>query len=449
MSWKGLTKGVKRAPHRLLVATHQIEEIKDEVYTDAELRFQHLEGETKKLHNESQKYFKSIHGMLDHQIGFSRAIADIYKPISGRASDPDSYVIDSNPEGIRACEEYEAVVKELKANLAPELEMIASRVVTPADELTKIITMVRQKADKRERKKQYYDLALAKMKKLQAKPEKSAKDETALAEAENQFMEAEMEYESYNEELKQMLPQLFALEREFIMPLFQSFYYMQLNVFYTLHEQMQSMDIGYFNLTKAIEEGFEEKRGDIQQQAEAIPMTKFKTTGNPKKANLMAQRQKMLTNGRARTGSAQGSEASPSRRITMGSYDNPPPAYSPEEQPAGQLMAPYSSIGRSASTGSNWTSAAKAKAAPPPPKPKPGALKGTSVETVTAKYEYEAQAEGDLSFSQGDVIEVVTRTNNDNEWWVGKINGKEGQFPGKTPVEWANFGRPLLCCVPC
>ncbi|KAI6806254.1 hypothetical protein KC358_g13927, partial [Hortaea werneckii] len=210
---------------------------------------------------------------------------------------------------------------------------------------------------------------------------------------------------------------------------FQSFYYMQLNVFYTLHEQMQSMDIGYFNLTKAIEEGFEEKRGDVQQQVEAIPVTKFKTTGNPKRANLLAQRQKMLTNGRARTGSAQGSEASPSRRITMGSYDNPPPAYSPDEQPAGQLEAPDSSIGRSASTGSNWMSAAKAKAAPPPPKPKPGALKGTSVETVTAKYAYEAQAEGDLTFAEGDVIEVVTRTDNENEWWVGRIHSREGQFP--------------------
>ncbi|KAI7212120.1 BAR-domain-containing protein [Hortaea werneckii] len=429
MSWKGLTKAVQRAPHRVLVAAHRVEETKDDVYDDAQLRFKELEKDTAKLHNESKKYFESIHGMLDHQIGFSRAIAEIYKPISGRASDPDSYVIDSNPEGIRACEEYEAVVQELKANLAPELEMIKSRVVDPADELMEIVKSVRQVADKRRRKQQSYDMAQAKMKKLQAKPDKSAKDESALAQAENEFMEAEMVFQEINDRLKETLPELFRLEREFIMPLFQSFYYMQLNVFYTLHEQMQSMDIGYFNLTKAIEEGFEEKRGDIQQQAEAIPMTKFKTTGNPKKANLMAQRQKMLANGRARPGSIEGGEASPSRRITMGSYDNPPPAYSPEEQPAGQLMAPDSSIGRSASTGSNWTSAAKAKAAPPPPKPKPGALKGTSVETVTAKYTYEAQAEGDLTFYEGDVIEVVTRTDNDNEWWVGKINGKEGQFP--------------------
>jgi amphiphysin len=53
-----------------------------------------------------------------------------------------------------------------------------------------------------------------------------------------------------------------------------------------------------------------------------------------------------------------------------------------------------------------------------------------AAETATALYDYEAQAEGDLSFTTGDVIEIVTRTNNENEWWIGKLKGKEGQFPG-------------------
>jgi amphiphysin len=52
------------------------------------------------------------------------------------------------------------------------------------------------------------------------------------------------------------------------------------------------------------------------------------------------------------------------------------------------------------------------------------------VETVTALYDYAAQAEGDLSFRAGDVIEVVSRTQNGNEWWTGRVEGREGQFPG-------------------
>ena len=76
--------------------------------------------------------------------------------------------------------------------------------------------------------------------------------------------------------------------------------------------------------------------------------------------------------------------------------------------------------------------AAKAKPKPPPPKPKPGRLSATpAAETVTALYDYEAQAEGDLSFRAGDVIEIITRTQNENEWWTGRLEKKEGQFPGK------------------
>src|SRR5687767_3649706 len=74
-------------------------------------------------------------GMLNHQIEFSKAIQEIYKPISGRVSDPNSAIPEGNPEGIRACEEYEGIVRELQATLQPELEMIEQRVIAPADQL--------------------------------------------------------------------------------------------------------------------------------------------------------------------------------------------------------------------------------------------------------------------------------------------------------------------------
>src|SRR5204862_1171276 len=53
-------------------------------------------------------------GMLTHQIEFSKAIQEIYKPISGRASDPNSAKPEGNTEGIKACEEYEAAVQDLQ-----------------------------------------------------------------------------------------------------------------------------------------------------------------------------------------------------------------------------------------------------------------------------------------------------------------------------------------------
>ncbi|KAF2643720.1 BAR-domain-containing protein [Massarina eburnea CBS 473.64] len=350
--------------------------------------------------------------MLSHQIEFSKAIAEVYKPISGRMSDPDSFLDEGNQAGIQACEEYEGIVRELQETLKPELEMIESRVIKPADELLEIIKAVRKVALKRDHKQLDHDRQRAALKKLQDKKEKTLKDEKAIYRAEADVEQATQDYNYFNDLLKDQLPRLFRLEREFIKPLFQSFYYMQLNVFYTLHDRMQHIDIGYFELTFDIEAAYEKKRGDVQAQVEAISITKFRTTGG-------------LKPGQSKYGSkaleAKSAAASTRKSTLSEGTDTPPPPYSPGPS---ALSPPPSAT--------SWGSVAKAKgAAPPPPKPKPSRLSGVpATETVTALYDYEAQAEGDLSFITGDVIEILTRTQNDNEWWTGKVRGKQGQFPG-------------------
>jgi len=422
MSFKGFQKSLTRAPQQFKHKFNIGEHTKDAVYIDAERRFQELETETKRLHDESKKYFEAINGMLNHQIEFSKAMTEIYKPISGRVSDPDSIKPEGNPEGIQACEEYEAIVKELQETLAPELEMIDTRVIRPANELLDVIKIVRKTTQKREHKKLDYDRHRATLKKLQDKKERTAKDEKAMWKAEGEVEAATQDFEYYNELLKDELPKLFTLEQQFIQPLFQSFYYMQLNIFYTLHERMQRCDIGYFNLTLDIEDAFIEKRGDIQERTEALSIVRFKTTGQRRpiryggKPALEGGKQPgLLTQGTgssektatSKFGGAYGGGATATDAET-----NPPPPYSPGHNPSLSAIA-----------------AAKPK--PPPPKPKPGHLSNApAAETVTALYDFAAQADGDLSFSAGDVIEIVHRTQNENEWWTGKLRGKQGQFPG-------------------
>src|ERR1700710_1329446 len=136
--------------------------------------------------------------MLTHQIEFSKACAEIYQPISGRVSDPDSFISEGNPEGIRACEEYEAIVKELQGTLAPELEMIETRVVRPADELLEIIKIVRKTATKRDHKQLDFDRHSAALKKLQEKKDKNLKDEKAMYKAENDFEASSQDYNYFN-----------------------------------------------------------------------------------------------------------------------------------------------------------------------------------------------------------------------------------------------------------
>lgn len=59
---KGIQKSIVRAPQQFKAKFNIGENTKDPVYIDAERRFQELEKETKKLHDESKKYFDAING---------------------------------------------------------------------------------------------------------------------------------------------------------------------------------------------------------------------------------------------------------------------------------------------------------------------------------------------------------------------------------------------------
>jgi amphiphysin len=350
--------------------------------------------------------------MLTHQIEFSKALAELYKPISGRPSDPDSYKDEGNPEGIRACEQYEEIVRDLQETLAPELETIETRIVGPANQLLDIMKQIRKTANKRDHKQLDYDRHRTTLKKLQDKKEKTIKDEKAIYKAEADLEAATQDFNYFNELLKEELPKFFGLEREFIRPLFTSLFYLQLNVFYTMHERLQNLNIDYFDLTVEVEEGFEKRTTDQKDRVEALTITHFKKTdGFRRGESKYASTSKYAEANRSRKNTLDSSEAAP------------PPPYSASPPPGSTALV---------ATPGNAVAAAKAKGpAPPPPKPKPTRLSGNAVaETVTALYDYEAQAHGDLSFSAGEVIEIVKRTNNENEWWYGKVSGREGQFPG-------------------
>ncbi|KAI7897602.1 SH3 domain-containing protein [Cokeromyces recurvatus] len=47
--------------------------------------------------------------------------------------------------------------------------------------------------------------------------------------------------------------------------------------------------------------------------------------------------------------------------------------------------------------------------------------------TAEALYDYKGDPETDLSFKQGDIIEVIEYVNDD--WWKGTVHGKSGIFP--------------------
>jgi len=50
-----------------------------------------------------------------------------------------------------------------------------------------------------------------------------------------------------------------------------------------------------------------------------------------------------------------------------------------------------------------------------------------SGETCVASFDYEATDANELSFKEGDVIEILSKS--ENGWWFGQLSGKQGLFP--------------------
>ncbi|KAF8446327.1 hypothetical protein L210DRAFT_3529639 [Boletus edulis BED1] len=73
------------------------------------------------------------------------------------------------------------------------------------------------------------------------------------------------------------------------------------------------------------------------------------------------------------------------------------------------------------------------KRSPPRFKTKPELTEPLSplegVARAIALYEFKAIEAGDLSFSKGDVIIVTRKSDSTDDWWKGKVDGKEGMFP--------------------
>lgn len=103
----------------------------------------------------------------------------------------------------------------------------------------------------------------------------------------------------------------------------------------------------------------------------------------------------------------------------MGGYGSdspPPPAYGTNQ---GHVVdsTPYQADSKQSNFNTN-------NAYSPPQTRSPGRA------YVRALYDYNAQAEGDLTFAKDDLIEVIQKTADVNDWWTGSLNGATGVFPG-------------------
>src|SRR5271155_3186118 len=96
MSLKGVGKTISRAPQQFKQRFNIGDNTKDAVYIDAERRFAELEKETKKLHDESKKYFEAINGAKIIAIRLKTRLT------AGRNAKPPNRILPGHPGNIQA-----------------------------------------------------------------------------------------------------------------------------------------------------------------------------------------------------------------------------------------------------------------------------------------------------------------------------------------------------------
>ena len=80
-----------------------------------------------------------------------------------------------------------------------------------------------------------------------------------------------------------------------------------------------------------------------------------------------------------------------------------------------------------------------------PTAPKPNFAKRASAGPgqAVAKFAFDADQPGDLGFKKGEVITILKRTNNETDWWTGRIGDREGIFPRYVALTMLSLSLPL------
>jgi amphiphysin len=388
---KGFVKGIKRTPHMVTTKVGMSKKSSDSEFDDYQRHFGVLEGAVEKLLKDSKAFIEAVISLFTSEAQFAAHFATVFHPMAGELD-----LIGKHPEAtrtLRLVDKYESAMEELRTAISPELELIESRIMAPTKELQGVMKLIRKSITKRDHKLTDYDRFNNSLTKLRDKKEKTLTDEKNLFKLEQDFEIATNEYDYINNALKTDLPRFMTLSSQFIDPLFHSFFYMQLNIFYILLEKLHSFaDEGKFDIANIpgaqIVADFEQNRTDAYQIIENFGIVKRIISVS----KLVQANRQNNTLGRAPSSASSLGRASSSASAYAGRA--PPPLHAtpsftkkpPPPPPLGSKIAPppYSAT--------SVASSVVAKKPPPPPPPmKPKPKMGPSVQYVVALYDFAAQ----------------------------------------------------------
>ncbi|KAG2184907.1 hypothetical protein INT43_000820 [Umbelopsis isabellina] len=451
MSWKGLQKAVSRLPHQILSKKGDV--TRDPEFAALERQFKDVSKVVERFQTDAEAYRDGVAAMLNHQASFSEYLAILYQPLE--AETEDGVVKRRNNEtsakDIQAVQDYSTIMGYSRDEIMPWLDVIDAQVIGRVIEFREILKGVDRTITKRNHKQLDYDRFRTSVAKLKAKAEKTISEEKQVYKLEGQLDIATQDYEYLNGLLKEELPRLLQLRTQLIDPMFENFYFVQCRIYSMLLARLQEVintnGDHFETINMGIEEGFNERlnRYNARTELEESGLLKQALTINYHRGISLltvivttasaANSSKLTLKERAAIRQEEKMKGSP--KLGGGGYgssgygsDSPPPPAYGMNQDSMLDSSPYQGDTKhSPSYGSyNNTYSPPSGHSPQP---------STSGQTtyVTALYDYAAQAEGDLTFTKGDRIQVVQKTQDVNDWWTGSLNGQTGVFPGNYVTE--------------
>lgn len=419
MSWKGFQKAVSRLPHQIM--SKKAEVTRDTEFMAQEKRFTDLTKIVDQFQKDIQAFRDAIAALLGHQAKMASFLTVIYDTHLGIEQGGIQKRVQQTPAAaVQAANDAEAAMAYCRDEVLPELDLLDQTVVRPMLELKEIIKTIQKTITKRNHKMIDYDRHRATSNKLKAKEQRSFNEEKQLFKVEQSLEKATEDYNYLNDMLKAELPRFFHLKAMLIEPLLEHFYNMQCKIYgmiYARCYELLNANLNYFvTHSMSLQDGYNwhKSQRDMQKEMENLDLLKsggkawLKVSGGANSSKLTLKERAALRKEEEAYAASQTENGFPQEKTMVPGADY----HHPYHPPAAAAAAP------------SYTPS-------PPATPKP-APRNNNALYVMALYDYDSQTEGDLCFQKDDKIEVIQRTDDQNDWWTGKLcrTGATGIFPG-------------------
>lgn len=382
MSWKGFQKAMSRLPHLVMKKTGGVDETVDEEFNRLEEIFNRNEEGLKRFVENIRKYKSAISNILGHQQGFMEVFIELIQ-------------LDEAEGGNKVAEQASQLLHkqlEMKKQVLTLIEeSLDTKVLLSLEEYLKILDKVKLRVTKRNHRLLDYDRHRLSLKKLSEAKDKTPADEKKLVKLEQTFEAASHDFNTINDQLKSEMPQLLAYQNALVNPCFNylftlqySFYKLNCELFKVINPKNPPQITEIYNQRKALAFSLLEEISVISFTPHSGSIT---PDSSSRKTNESIYPSIETSTVQTKTTAA---------KTTPSAISQNAPTNSPLSKPVASFAT----------------------------------LNQKPIKYVIALYDYEAQADGDLSFTANEKIELVQKTQFTNDWWTGKLNGRVGIFPG-------------------